>query len=170
MTKNDWPNQTEPLVMPGNVRSGQVISLVEVTGGLGAKVNAPRLADELGWDISILLPVLDAGEMLGLVESEKGYIFLTEMGLKFQKTSKHKVRMLRDELMQIEPFKTALELSARRGGATAAEVAERLRERDIKWHYNAELNESLVNALLIHWAIYADLLSYNGKTGEFRKV
>ena len=45
--------------------------------------------------------------MLGLVKAEKGDVTLTELGLKFQKTSKHKIRMLRDVIAKIEPFKTA---------------------------------------------------------------
>jgi len=166
----NWPALPRTLVMPGNVRSGQVISLVEVTGGLGAKVDAPRLADELGWDISVLLPALDAAEMLGLVRSEKGDIFLTDLGLKFQKTSKNKVRMLKDMLVQIEPFRTALELASKKKHVTSSEVAESLEERGFKWHYMPDINERIVNDLLIHWSIYAGFLGYNGKTGKFQKV
>jgi NitT/TauT family transport system ATP-binding protein len=158
------------LVMPGSVRSGQVISLVEVTGGLGAKVDVPRLADELGWDIQVLLPVLDTAEMLGLVKSERGDIFLTDFGLKFQKTSKSKVRMLRDMLVRVEPFRTALELGSTKKQITSREVAESLEESGFKWHYSPEINERIVHELLIHWSIYAGLLSYNGKTGKFQKT
>jgi NitT/TauT family transport system ATP-binding protein len=76
------------LMMPANVRGGQVISLVEITGSIGGKVDAPKLADELGADIAVLLPILDAAEMLGLVRTEKGDVHLTELGLRFQKTTK----------------------------------------------------------------------------------
>ncbi len=156
--------------MPGNVRAGQVISLVEVTGSLGAKVNAPRLADELGADIGVLLPILDTAEMLGLVRTEKGDVYLTELGHKFQKLSKNKIRMLKDRLATIEPFRTALELVSRERGVNAGMVADSLMEIGIKWHYQPELNESLIKALLIHWAIYGGLLKYDGKTGKFQKA
>jgi len=158
------------LVMPGNVRAGQVISLVEVTGGLGAKVDVSRLADELGADIAVLLTILDAAEMLGLVRSEKGNVSLTELGLRFQKTSKNKVRMLKDKLAAIEPFRTALELASRGKAVSAAHVADALSEIGIKWHYQPELNESLIKALLIHWTIYGGLMKYDGKSGKFQKV
>ncbi|MDV3277544.1 MAG: AAA-associated domain-containing protein [Nitrososphaerales archaeon] len=170
MSRTEPSAPSLPLVMPGSVRAGQVISLVEITGGLGSKVDAPQLADEFGADIAVLLPILDCAEMLGLTRSEKGDIFLTDLGLKFQKTTKNKVRMLKDKLMQIEPFWTALELASRKRSVTSAEVAESLARRGVKWHYRPELNERIVNDLLIHWAIYADLLSYNGKTGKFQKV
>jgi len=156
--------------MPGNVRAGQVISLVEVTGGLGPKVNVTKLADELDYDIAVLLSTLDAAEMLGLVRSDKGEVCLTELGLRFQKTSKNKVRMLKDKLAAVEPFRTALELASKGKPVTAEQVAESLAEIGIKWHYQPELNESLINALLVHWTIYGGLMEYDGKSGKFQRA
>ena len=156
-------------VMPADVRAGQIISLVEVTGGLGTVVDASRLADELGANIAVMLPILDTAELLGLVKSEKGDISLTEFGLKFQKTSKQKVRLLTDQLTKIEPFKTAMELAAKYGEVTTSQVARSLAERGVTWHHDPELNESLLRTLLIHWAIYAGLLTYN-KNGNFEPI
>jgi NitT/TauT family transport system ATP-binding protein len=157
-------------MMPGNVRGGQVISLVEIAGGIGGKVDAPKLADELGADIAVLLPILDAAEMLGLVRTEKGDVHLTDLGLKFQKTSKNKLRILKDRIAAIEPFRTALELAAKGKPITASQVADALQEIGLKWHYQPEINESLIHALLLHWAIYAGLLTYDGKSGKFWKA
>jgi len=158
------------LMMPGNVRGGQVISLVEITGSIGGRVDVPRLADEMGADIAVLLPILDAAEMLGLVRSEKGDVHLTELGLKFQKSTKNKLRMMKDRLAMIEPFRTALELVSNGKSITAGQVAESLREMGLKWHYQPEINEALIRTLLIHWAIYAGLLRYDGKSGKFQKI
>ncbi len=158
------------LLMPGNVRGGQVISLVEITGSIGGKVNAPKLADELGADIAVLLPILDAAEMLGLVRTEKAGVHLTELGLKFQRTSKQKLRLLKDRIATIEPFRTALELASRGKGVTAGQVADSLEEMGLKWHYQPEINESIIRALLVHWTIYAGLLRYDGRSGKFQKA
>ncbi len=162
------PLQTA-LMMPGNVRAGQVISLVEVTGGIGGRVDAPKLADELGADLAVLLAILDAAQILGLVRTEKGDVYLTELGLKFQKASTNKVRILKEKLAGIEPFRTALELSSKRKWVTAADVADALAEMGIKWHFQPEVNETLVQTLLVHWSIYAGLLKYDGKSGRFQK-
>jgi hypothetical protein len=159
-----------PEIMPANVRAGQVLGLVEVVGGLGTAVDVAKLADEFGEDLVTLLPILDTGELLGLVKVEKGDISLTEFGLKFQRTSKYKVRLLKDLLAKIEPFKTALELAAKEGSVSTGEIAEALWGRDIRWHHVHEINETLIQTLLIHWAIYAGLLSYDGRTGKFQKV
>jgi len=158
------------LLMPANVRGGQVISLVEIVGGIGGKVDAPKLADELGADIAVLLPILDAAEMLGLVRSEKGDVHLTELGHRFQKTSTNKLRMLKDRVASIEPFRTALELASKGKPFTAGQVADSLGEMGLKWHFQPEINEALISTLLIHWAIYAGLLSYDGKSGKFARI
>ena len=158
------------LQMPATVRAGQVISLVEVTGGIGGKMDIPKLADELGADIAVLLPIIDGAEMLGLVRTEKGDLHLTEHGLKFQKLAKHKVKALKDRLATIEPFRTALELASRSKSIRASQVAEALAEMGLKWHYQPEINEQLIKALLIHWAIQSGLLTYDGKSGKFQKA
>ena len=38
----------KPPAMPANVRAGQVMGLVEITGGLGTPVDLAKLADEFG--------------------------------------------------------------------------------------------------------------------------
>ena len=157
------------LAMPAHVRAGQVLGLVEMIGGLGTAVDASKLADEFGADLVTFLPILDTGEMLGLVKVEKGDISLTEFGVKFQRTTKNKVRLVKDKLAAIEPFKTAIDLAEKKGGVTAPEVAQDLWDRGIRWHHSPEINETLVQTLLIHWAIYAALLSY-GKAGIFQKA
>ena len=163
-------SQERPPIMPASVRAGQVIGLVEVTGGLGTVVDASKLAEELGADIATLLPILDTAEMFGLVKVEKGDVSLTDFGLKFQKTSKNKLKLLREVLSRIEPFKTALEIGSVKSTFAADEVAENLLQRGISWHHRQDINESLVQTLLIHWAIYANLLNYNGKNGKFERI
>lgn len=161
--------ETRPPIFPANARAGQVIGLVEVTGGLGSVIDVSRLADEFGADLTTLLPILDAAELLGLVKSEKGDVSLTDFGQKFQKASKNKVKLLKDTLSKIEPFKTALDLATKKKSISAREITESLKGRDIRWHHKGDINESLIQALLIHWAIYAELLTYSGKTGKFQK-
>jgi hypothetical protein len=60
-------------------------------------------------------------------------------------------------------------LVAKKKASSAQEIAEVLAQRGLRWHHYQELNETLIQALLIHWAIYAELLTYNGKTGKFQK-
>jgi NitT/TauT family transport system ATP-binding protein len=161
--------QTKSMVMPGKVRPGQVISLVEITGGMGPRLDVPRVADEMGADIDVLFPIIDAAQMLGLVRLEKGDLILTEDGLAFQKTLKQKVNALRERLTAIEPFRTALELTSKKHRVSAREVADALEKKGVKWHYQPEQNEAAIRELLIHWTLQAGLLSL-GKGGDFHKA
>jgi NitT/TauT family transport system ATP-binding protein len=155
-------------VMPPNVRPGQVIGLVEVTGGLGARVDVATLADELGADIAVLLPILDAAEDLGLVQSAGGEVHLTDAGRDFQREVKDKVVLLKSRLTRLEPFRTAIELARKKDGILTREVADELAIEGIKYHHQPDINESLVHQLLLHWGIRSGLLNYDGRSGKFR--
>jgi hypothetical protein len=34
----------------------------------------------------------------------------------------------------------------------------------------SDINQSLVQGLLVHWAVAAELLTYDGRTGKFKKA
>src|SRR5437667_11321612 len=91
-------SSSRPMMMPANVRAGRVVSLVEVTGGLGPKIDTHRLAGELGADIAVFLPILDAAELLGRVTKERGEGSLTEFGRRLQTTSRNNIRLLKAAL------------------------------------------------------------------------
>ena len=145
-----------------------MVSLVGEIGSLGRGITFTKLAEKTGVGIDVLPPTLKTAEMLGPVRSNEGDIFLTEEGLEFQGTSMDRVAILKDKLVSIEPFRTAVELASKRGGTTAEEVAETLAEHGIRWHCEPERNESAVRNLLMHWVIRARLLSYDGKDGKFQ--
>ena len=158
------------MMMPAHVRIVQVMGLIDVTAELGSLLDLARLADELGGDIDTLLPILDTTEMLGLIEVKKGIVSLTQLGLRFHKTHRNKIRLIKEQLSKLEPFKTAFEFSFHARSFSSTEVAENLSDRGIRWHHEPDLNEAVVHGLLVHWAIYAGVLRYNGKTGKFERA
>ena len=79
------------------------------------------------------------------------------------------MQLLTEQLSKTEPFKTAMDLASRRGSVSAEEVAAALSDRGIEWYHEPELNLDLLRTILIHWAIYAGLLTYN-KDGRFEPV
>jgi hypothetical protein len=169
MSKNSAKGSNKTPTMPGNVRAVEVISLVDEIEELGTGIHVSQFAEKTGYDIEVLLPILEAAEMLGLVRSEGGKLFLTEEGLKFEeRTMTGRVSALAEKLKSIEPFRTAIELASNGGRTTAEEVSQNLAKRGTTWHYEPETNESLVSALLIHWTIRAGILSYDGEDRIFR--
>ena len=161
-------NESGLMMMPAHVRTGQIMGLVDVTAELGTLTDLAHLADELGDDIDTLLPILDTAEMLGLVEVKKGIVSLTLAGSRFHKTHRNKIQLISQQISKLEPFKTALDIAAQAHVISSAEVTKNLSTRGIIWHHEPELNEAAVHGLLVHWAIYAGLLRYDGKTGKFQ--
>jgi hypothetical protein len=158
----------KPLIMPGNVRAIQVVSLADEIDELGTGIHLTKLAENEGSDAEVLISVLSAAQMLGFVKNEGGNLFLTEQGLKLKEVDMAKVSaLLKEKVAPIEPFHTAIELSSRDGSTTAKEVAKTLSALGIEWHYKPEQNESLISNLLIHWGIRAGLLNYDGKNKKF---
>lgn len=119
---------SKPMMMPGNVRAIQVVSLVDDVCDLGTGVRISVLAEKTGLDNRVLASVLSAAEMLGLIKDENGSLFLSEEGLKLREVQMATVSaILKDRIAPIEPFRTAIELASRDGRTTAGEVAMTLR-------------------------------------------
>lgn len=171
MSKKLGESEAKTLMMPADVRAIQVISMLDELEALGAGTPINKVAERVGGDISVFLPILSAAEMLGLVRSENGNLFVTEDGLRLQEIAMANLStLMKGKLVSIEPFRTAVGLASKRGGTTAKEVAGTLAKNGVQWYYEPYVNEELVRNLLIHWAIRAALLSYDGKNGIFRKI
>jgi len=158
--------------MPANVKPGRIVSLVQIINDHVPSIDLPRLANELSADVAVFLPIIDAAEMLGLVERQKGKLKLTDFELTFHKTIRNsdKIRLLKDNLTKIEPFKTSIRLTNQKRTVNAADIAGSLRKNGVQWDRDPELNESFVNNLLIPWAILAGILSYDGRTQKFSAI
>jgi len=157
-----------PKMMPAAVKPGQVLSLVELIGGSGVRVNLSTIAKALEADLTVLPAVLDAGVMLGLVQSENKEIRLTSMGSKLLMTTDHKLKVLKDILANIEPFSTALELADKGGSVTSKHLVRVLHGKGILWDYQSYPNYVAVNTLMINWSIFAGLFKY--EKSKFLKI
>ncbi|MGC9099105.1 MAG: AAA-associated domain-containing protein [Candidatus Micrarchaeia archaeon] len=124
----------------------------------GDALSLAKLADESEEEIDKLLPLLEAGEMLGLCEVKEGVAMLTEDGkrLKLNNIS----RLLAKRLREIEPFKSAIEVLGKKS-ITTAELANELKSRDIILNADDETNISLLRNMLMKWGVRTKLLAYN---------
>ncbi len=160
------PAPVEP-VMPADVMSGQVSALVDVVGGAGDPVVVGSLVRDLGGRANLLLPVIRASEVLEFARVDGVRIALTESGEEFHATRWDRRPLLRDRLRGIEPFRTALILAGMRGPVTAAEVADDLLARGVRWHHDGGANRAIVREILMDWAVHAGLLGYEPRSGAF---
>jgi hypothetical protein len=111
-------------------------------------------------DLTKLLPVLDAAEMLGLVIVKNGEARLTEEGSMMQ-TTKERAHAIGGTLAKVEPFATALGFDKK---FTGVDVAKKLSSKGIRWHHEDEVNSLIVSEILMHWGIRTGLLDYDGSS------
>ena len=91
------------------------------------------------------------------------------MGSGFLGTPNNKVRVLRDTIANLEPFRTALELASRIGSVTSKEISKALVGSEVRWDYRHDENVSIINSLMINWSISACLFKHE-KSGAFLKL
>jgi hypothetical protein len=122
-------------------------------------VHVHDVAQDLHWDLTRLLPIIDAAEMLGLVTVEKGEAKLSTEGHRMLSVKKGRMLAIGNSLSKIEPFTTALRFKRK---FTGEEVAKELSRKGIRWHHEDEVNSLIVSEILVHWGIRVGLLDYDG--------
>ena len=152
------------MLFPADVRMTQINALLKAINSFGGSVDVARISKELDTDLTQLLPLLDAAEMLGVITVEKGDVKLTEVGQRMLNSGHKRALVVRDALKKLEPFATALQ---QKGRFTSSEIADTLSSRGIRWHHEDEVNRSIIEKMLLIWGIYADILEYDGSNSTF---
>jgi hypothetical protein len=151
--------------MPLEATPMQVIGLVESVEQMGSPVELSSLVYRFRDQTPNFFPVLKAAEELGLLKTEGGFVFLTNLGAGFIRASDNKIRILRASLHEIEPFKSAIEmLSKRERAASSRAVAEYVARKYP--HSFSRVNQEAMRAVLIEWGISSELLAL-GPKGTF---
>jgi NitT/TauT family transport system ATP-binding protein len=148
-------------IFPAEVNPNQLAAFLRSVYASDGVVHVHKLATDLRWDLTKLLPILDAAEMLGLVTVEKGEAKLSEEGQRIINGKKGRALKMRNSLSQIEPFMTALRFKKK---FTGEDVAKELSKKGIRWHHEDEVNSLIINEMLMHWGIRAGILDYNGSS------
>jgi len=150
-----------------NVKIGNVLGLLDVLYfSYNRYTDVYRLAEDYDFEIDEILNELRAAELLGFVRVEGGDIMLTDLGEKVVKEKRRRREILRERLIKIEPFKTAVELLKDKGEFTFEELVTTLRRKGfLETEGEEELKE--LNLTLIEWGVYSRLFDYSGEEGKF---
>lgn len=83
---------------------------LEILEDLGSKSDVANIALKQGLELDDLLPIIEAGKMLSLINVQSGDVSLTEKGHLFIAASPRvKKKMLRDMVLNIDAFKKFIE-------------------------------------------------------------
>lgn len=119
--------------------------------------------------MDLLLPQMNAARIMGLIEIKDSHVMLTPLGGKFYLNDQRAKDEVAKRLETLEPFMAASELVKRKRIFTAGELATQLERDGLSWHTDYVKNRALLNSVLIQWAIYLDILDYNGKSKRWLK-
>jgi hypothetical protein len=148
-------------IFPADVSPSQLAAFLRSLYASDGVIHIHKIALDLHWDLTKLLPIIDVAEMLGLVTVEKGEAKLSAEAHRMLSVKKGRILALGNSLSKIEPFTTALRFKRK---FTGEEVAKELSRKGIRWHHEDELNSLIVSEILMHWGIRARILEYDGSS------
>jgi NitT/TauT family transport system ATP-binding protein len=158
------PAKTAYPMLP-HARSGSVAGLLELLIERGGRDDLPKLADELTFEIDDLLPIVEAGSMLGFLAAKEGDVEITPEGRAFAEA---------DILRRKELFRTAMlervPLVRQITRSLEAKADHSLPEeffRDmLAGHFSEdEMDRQLDTA--VNWGRYAELFDRDAAAGRF---
>ena len=138
-----------------------LLGFLEVLDDLGNKSDVAGIASKQGLELDDLLPILDSGEMLGLIQVQAGDVSITEKGHLFIVASpKVRKKILRETLIKLDVFKKLVELirQSENGHIIKSDVLEFISSRNVS---ATDSDSSKEFDWLIEWGRQALILTYD---------
>jgi NitT/TauT family transport system ATP-binding protein len=140
-----------------------LLGFLEILDDLGGKSDVAGIASKQGLELDDLLPILESGEMLGLIQVSAGDVSITEKGHLFIVASpKVQKKMLRDVVINLDTFKKLVDLVKRseKGRISKDEVLEFVSNQDVATQ-NPDGDGSNEFDWIVEWGRQALILNYD---------
>jgi NitT/TauT family transport system ATP-binding protein len=163
MKSQEPPALATPLSLP-EIGISQILGLVELLIGNGGREDIYKLAGELSMELGETLTVIKAAEMLGLVNTPGGDVFVEDFGNRVIDASiTERKEMICGKLETLPVFKSVREFLTSKDDAEVGreEVLEKLAE--LIPNDDAETSFSTI----VNWGRYAEMFGYNDDTQTF---
>lgn len=131
---------------------------------LGGKSDVAAIASKQGLELDYLLPILESGKMLGLIQVQAGDVSITEKGHLFIVASpKVRKKIMREIIIKFDIFRKLVDLIKlnKDGYITKNEVLQFISRHDAATANNDHLNDF---DWIIEWGRQALILNYNANT------
>ncbi len=151
------------LILLPNVGLSEVMGFLELLEDAGGREDVFRMSQSLNMELDDILPVIEAGELLGLLVAEKGDVTLTALGRGFLDADvNHRKKILAGRLTGLGVFDRVLAI-----------LREHRHARAPRWLFVEEFSEHLPDdeaarlvKTIIDWGRYAELIGYSPETEE----
>jgi NitT/TauT family transport system ATP-binding protein len=142
------------------VTLGQILGLIEAVDEVGGAADAATISQEVDMDVDRLGPILDAGELLGLVTVAEGDVRITDVGRKLLHANvRERKRIIRDIIDDVPLFRLVMDMARAAGRPLSREeILEALSAR-VGSHQAQDLFKALV-----YWGRYVELLRYESQS------
>ena len=140
-----------------------LLGFLEILDDLGGKSDVAGIASKQGLELDDLLPILESGEMLGLIQVTAGDVSITEKGHLFIVASpKVQKKMLRDVVINLDTFKKLVDLVKRseKGRISKDEVLEFVSNQDVATQ-SRDGDGSNEFDWIVEWGRQALILNYD---------
>lgn len=140
-----------------------LLGFLEILDDLGGKSDVAGIASKQGLELDDLLPILESGEMLDLIQVTAGDVSITEQGHLFIVASpKVQKKMLRDIVINLDTFKKLVDLVKRseKGRISKDEVLEFVSNQDVATQ-SPDGDSSNEFDWIVEWGRQALILNYD---------
>ncbi|MCR4428162.1 MAG: nitrate/sulfonate/bicarbonate ABC transporter ATP-binding protein [Caldiserica bacterium] len=155
--------ERKPLLLP-KVSVGSITGLIELVHDLNGATDLYKLGEDLLMDVEDLLPIVEASEILGFAEVQKGDFLLTEAGRKFAEADVLERKELFRELAleKVLHLKQILRVLQSKSNHKVPRTffLDLLRKRMSPQEAEQQLD------ILIDWARYAEIFEYDDDRDE----
>ena len=140
-----------------------LVGFLEILNDLGGKSDIAGIASRQGLELDDLLPILDSGEMLGLIQVSSGDVSITEKGHLFIAASpKVQKKILRDVVINLEAFRKLVDLvkQSENGRISKDEVIRFVSNQDIITP-SSNVGNSNEFDWIVEWGRHALVFNYD---------
>ncbi len=140
-----------------------IVGLLEILEDVGKPVDIAKLDDSLDEERSTLMNLLNDAEALGLVNVERGDIYLTDTGKEFlQANIDGRKDILKGRVVSVEPFHSLIKEFGLRGNES---MSKDDMEDFIRGNFPSEDDVSTFG-LIVGWGRYTRILDYDSDEDE----
>jgi NitT/TauT family transport system ATP-binding protein len=144
-----------------------LVGFLEVLDDLGGKSDVAEIASKQGLELDDLLPILESGEMLGLVKVQSGDVSITEKGHLFIAASpKVRKKILRDIIVNLDIFRKLIDLiqQSEKGNITKLDFLDFISDNGFAFDLSNEDDSFNDFDWIIEWGRQSLILSYDANT------
>jgi NitT/TauT family transport system ATP-binding protein len=168
ITGAHMPDAAPPVAQPGveplpPARPGEIAGLLEYLDARGGREDVFRIVSDTAKEYGAVIAAVNAAELLGLVDTPRRAVLLTEQGSRFVRAGPEERKALWRERVRSLKLFALVEEALRR--APKRRLEREFVLETIALHLPNENYEAVFETML-SWALYGGLVSYDERTGR----